>query len=60
MGDTLVPLSVGTTSRSFEFVEDMVIEVSRQLKLESYSVLNSAYSSPQLAANKKVRDGGGG
>lgn len=60
MGDTLVPLSVGTTSRSFEFVEDMVIEVSRQLKLESYSVPNSAYSSPQLAANKKVRDGGRG
>ncbi|XP_038877520.1 uncharacterized protein LOC120069777 [Benincasa hispida] len=60
MADTIVPLSVGTTSRSYEFVDDVVIEVSTQLKLGSYSVPNSAYSSPRLAAKKKVHDSGRG
>lgn len=48
--DTLRPLSGGTTSRSYEFVGDVVIELSTQLKLESYSVPNSAYSSPRLGS----------
>ncbi|XP_023543164.1 uncharacterized protein LOC111803119 [Cucurbita pepo subsp. pepo] len=64
IADKLEPLSVGTTGRRYELVEDVVIEVSTQFKLESYSAPNSAYSSPPLgsgaAAKKKVHDGGRG
>lgn len=57
--DRLVPSSVGISTRRYEVVEDVVIEVSTQLNFP-----NSAYSSPQLSrgsgvgAKKKLGDGG--
>ncbi|KAL0542539.1 hypothetical protein IC582_017605 [Cucumis melo] len=50
--DGIVPLSVVPSSRRYEFVEDVVVGVSRQL-----SAPNSGYSSPRLIGKKKVRDG---